>query len=454
MHVVLLNQAFHPDVVATAQMSKDLADELVRRGHTVTAVASRSIYGKKGAVLPKRETVDGIDVRRCGSSIFGKAGLIARLADFSLFYALATARVLTLRRPDVVVSFTTPPFIAVAGVLARWARGSRAVHWVMDLYPDVPVACGVMKPPGWSPGGMVTGFFEGLSRWVLRRSDVNVVLGRCMRQRVLSKGVPESRVRLIPVWAELGGITGKPREESEFRRSLGVGPAFTVMYSGNFGIGHDSATICEAMALLNAHPAGREIRFVFVGGGKRRAEVEGFIRQRGLTNASWHDYVPRGALGDSLAAADAHLISLRDGVEGIVVPSKLFGVMAAARASVFVGQPGSEIARVLDEDGAGVTVRPGDARGLADALLKMKADPAGTAAMGARARLALQGRYDAATAAAQWADLLEAVVEGRGRAPEPGQRGGGIIGGHAPVQSPGQPQEKGPGKSPAQRVPA
>lgn len=430
MHVVLLNQAFHPDVVATAQMSKDLADELVRRGHTVTAVASRSIYGKRGAVLPKRETIDGIDVRRCGSSIFGKAGIVARLADFGLFYALSTARVLTLRKPDVVVSFTTPPFIAMAGVLARWFRGARAVHWVMDLYPDVPVACGVMKPPGWSPGGMLTGAFERLNRFILRRSDVNVVLGRCMRQRVLAKGVPPAKVRLIPVWAELGGITGKSREQSDFRRALGVGDAFTVMYSGNFGIGHDAQTICDAMRLLRDDPAGKDIRFVFVGGGKRRAEVAKFIEQHALTNATWHNYVPREALGDSLAAADVHLISLRDGVEGIVVPSKLFGVMAAARASVFVGQPSSEIAQVLGEDRAGITVRPGDARGLADAILALKADPAGTASMGARARLALTGRYDAATAAAQWADLLEAVVTDRGRAPQPGQRGGGIIGGH------------------------
>src|SRR5688572_18295488 len=109
MHVLLLNQAFYPDIVSTAQMGRDLADALVRRGHKVTAVASRSIYGKKGAVLPKAETIDGIDIRRVGASFFGKTGYAARATDFALFYLLAAGKVLTGPRPDVVVSYTTPP---------------------------------------------------------------------------------------------------------------------------------------------------------------------------------------------------------------------------------------------------------------------------------------------------------------------------------------------------------
>lgn len=405
MHIVLLNQAFHPDVVATAQMSKDLADELVRRGHTVTAVASRSIYGQRGAVLPKREAIDGIDVRRPGFSLFGKAGYAARIVDFGFFYLLAMLRVLTLRKPDVVVSFTTPPFIALTGVLSRWLRGAHAVYWVMDLYPDLPVACGVMGRR--SP---FTWFFERVNRFLLRRSDVDVVLGRCMHDRVVAKKVRPEKLRLIPVWADVAGIDGSARDQSPFRTQWWLGDAFTVMYSGNFGIGHDAATICRAMELLKDRD---DIKFVFVGGGKRRAEVERFIADRSLGNALWHDYVPRGMLGQSLAAADVHLISLKEGVEGIMVPSKLFGIMAAARPSIFVGHPDSEIARVLAEHACGVTVREGDAQGLVDAILRMKGDAAGRAEMGRRAREALPGRYDRATATRQWADLLEGLCRGK-----------------------------------------
>lgn len=407
LHILLLNQAFYPDVVATAQLGKDLADELVRRGHRVSAVASRSIYGRAGASLPAREPVPVyaggpapvgvIDIHRVGASIFGKAGYGARVLDFALFYALALLKVLSLPRADVVVSFTTPPFIALVGLISRWLRGSKAIYWVMDLYPDLPVACGVMRE-----GAIGTRLMEGVNRFLLRHSDTTVVLGRCMRERVLGKGVPAARLRFIPVWGDGGEAT--PGGPNPYRERWAPGGEFVVMYSGNFGLGHEAGTILEVVRKLREE---KGIRFVFVGGGKRRAEVEGFIARHGLGNAFWEDYQPRESLSLSLAAGDIHLISLREGVEGIMVPSKLYGIMAAGRASVFVGHPSSEIARVLTEHDAGVTVREGDAEGLAAAILALRKDAARRAAMGENARRALRGRYDRATACAMWADLIE-----------------------------------------------
>lgn len=413
MHVLLLNQAFYPDIVSTAQMSRDLADTLVRRGHKVTAVASRSIYGSKGAVLPKSDHVDGIEIRRVGASLFGKSGIAARAADFGLFYLLAAGKVLTGPKPDVVVSFTTPPFIAAVGLLTRLLRGSRAVYWVMDLYPDLPVATDVMDPDSFS-----TGFFERLNRFVLRHSDADVVLGRCMRDRVIAKGTPGERVHEIPVWADTSGITGIARDDSPYRKEWNLGDAFTVMYSGNFGIGHETGTICRAMLRLRDRA---DIKFVFVGGGKRREEVEAFIRDNQLANAAWHEYVPRERLGESLAVADVHLISLKEGVEGIMVPSKLFGNMASARPSIFIGHPSSEIARVLEETRSGLCVREGDDAALVDAILELKGNPALAADMGARARRDMQGRFDRDTAAGQFVDLLESLT-GQKR-PSPARNG-------------------------------
>lgn len=415
MHVVLLNQAFHPDVVATAQMGKDLADHLVRHGHDVTAVASRSIYGKKGASLPAREQIevkhlDGtiagyIDVRRVGFSLFGKASILARIMDFALFYVLATLRVLTLKKPDVVVSYTTPPFIALVGLFCKWLRGSKAVYWVMDLYPDLPVACGVMRE-----GAAPTRFFEGVNRFLLRKSDANVVLGRCMRDRVLAKGVPASKVELVPVWSDLADLAPVAPDANTLRTEWGLAGKLIVMYSGNFGLGHDATTICNAMEILRDRD---DIAFVFVGGGKRRKEVEAFIRDKNLKNAQYRDYVARERLNESLGLADVHLISLKQGVEGIMVPSKLFGIMAVARPGIFVGDPSSEIARVLNESASGLTVREGDAQGLADAILTMAGDARQREQMGHNAIDHVHGRYDAASACAMWERLLTKMTDAK-----------------------------------------
>lgn len=412
MHVVLLNQAFHPDVVATAQMGKDLADHLVRQGHSVSAVASRSIYGKKGAALPARERIDvkrpdgslagHIDVHRVGFSLFGKASIAARLLDFALFYLLATLRVLTIKKPDVVVSYTTPPFIALVGLLCKWIRGSKAVYWVMDLYPDVAVACGVMRDTG-----RATKLFEWLNRFMLRNSDASVVLGRCMRDRVLSKGVPADKVELVPVWSDLAELTPVAPDDNKLRKEWNLTGKVVVMYSGNLGLGHDATTICGAMQRLKDRA---DIAFVFIGGGKRRAEVEAFIREHAIANAQYRDYVARDRLNESLGLADMHLISLKQGVEGIMVPSKLFGIMAVARPGVFVGEPSSEIARVLDESHSGIMVREGDADGLARAIDELAHDPARRAAMGKNAIEHVHGRYDALSACTMWERLLVRLV--------------------------------------------
>ena len=402
MRVLLLNQVFYPDVAATAQHAHDLARHLVASGHEVTAIASRSLYGQKGATLPARETVDGIEIRRVGKSLFGKAGIVARIADFALFYLAAGRVVLFGKRADVVVCFTTPPFIALVGWLTRLLRGTRFVYWVMDLYPDLPVACGVMKPRG-----LATRFFEGVNRFCLRRADRTVVLGRCMEERVLGKGVASTHVRRIGVWSDQSEIAPIPRDENPYRNEWNLGDRFVVMYSGNFGIGHDVDTMCRAAEMLRDDD---RIRFVFAGGGKKKAIVEEFVSSRELTNCVLAPYQPREKLDQSLSVADLHLASLLEGVEGIMVPCKLFGIMAAGRPCCFIGHPASELSRVLAEHECGFTVRQGDAEALVSHITRLAGDRAEAQRLGDNARRALAEAYDRHAACEQWRGLLEEVA--------------------------------------------
>lgn len=413
MHVVLLNQAFYPDVVATAQMAKDLADHLVERGHRVSVVASRSVYGKSGAELPKKETVDGIEIHRVGASLFGRSNIALRAADFAVFYARAAFRLLRVKNPDVVVSFTTPPFVAQLGLVNRLFRRNKAVFWLMDMYPDVAVACDVLKPKS-----LPTRFFDGLNRRILRKSDAVVVLGRCMQKLVLDKGTDPSRVHLIPVWADTSGIAPLEHADNPFREELGLPDnAVVFMYSGNWGIAHDADTICAAMQDVITNPPvdadnrAIPVRFVFIGGGKRRPEVEAFIAEHGLSESvRYLDYLPRDQIRYSLGAADAHLITVKEGLEGMIVPSKLFGIMAAARPSLYVGSTESEIARILTETDSGECFTEGSVAELAAAMRRFASGTDARRRMGANARTALEGRYDAQTACRAWGDFLEELV--------------------------------------------
>ena len=406
MRVLLINQTFYPDVAATAQHGHDLARHLVAQGHEVSVIASRSIYGKAGTALPPYEKVDGIEIHRVGRSFYGKAGLLARTTDFALFYLLTAAKAIQIGRHDVSVCFTTPPFIALLGLVLRGLRGTKVVYWVMDLYPDVLVVTGVLREDS-----LTTRVLERLNRLALARADRTVVLGRCMERRVLAKGIDPANVERINVWSDVNEICPRPRAENSYRREWGVGERTLVMYSGNFGIGHDVDTFAAGAKLLSDRS---DVMFAFVGGGKRKKQLIDAMRALGLTNFIEADYQPRERLGELLSAADIHLVSMMPRWAGVMVPSKIYGTLAAERPVIWVGGEGTEAAAVVHDADCGFVIAPGDAEGFAKAVRTLADDAQLRSDMGRRARRALAEKWGAPHAMKRWAALLERVVHGDG----------------------------------------
>ncbi len=405
MKVLLLNQVFYPDSAATAQHGWDLARHLKAHGHEVTAIASRSLYGDAGARLANEEVVDGIRIVRVGKSFFGKRGILARAFDFGLFYIAALLAALRLPKHDVIVCFTTPPFIAYAGLIVRLVKGTKCVQWVMDLYPDVAIEFGAMRR-----GSLVARLFERIGVRMTRKCDRSVVLGRCMRDRIVSKGVPAERIDLVNVWSDDEELAPIPPNENGYRREWSLGERFLVMYSGNFGIGHDVDTFLAAAEALRDDD---RIRFAFVGSGKRKAEVETFVRERSLANCIIAPVQPRERLGELLSAADAHLVTLREASLGLMVPSKFYGIMGAARPTIYIGPPASEVGRTIGETHCGATIAIGDVDGLVARIRAYAANPQEARADGERGRNALRERFNRAMSCERWRAILERAAATR-----------------------------------------
>jgi glycosyltransferase involved in cell wall biosynthesis len=401
MKVLLLNQVFWPDVAATAQHGHDLGRHLVERGACVTALSSRSLYGAAGGSLPREGHVDGIRIVRAGRSVFGKRGLASRAFDFLSFYLASMLKAISLPRQDVVVCFTTPPFIAFVGILLGWLKGTKVVCWTMDLYPDVPVAAGVLRR-----GSLAHSIFEALDRFCLKRADRIVVLGRCMEERVRARGIDPSKIEVINVWADDREVTVQPSEKSVLRTEWGLGNAFVVEYSGNFGIGHDGAAMYGAMEAMRKDEG---LRWVVVGGGTKRAEVETFVREHAICNAVLRPYQRRERLGELLALGDVHLVTIAEGFDGLLVPSKFYGVLAAGRPVVYVGPRDTEVARVIASASCGVLIAQGDSAALVQAIQSLRADPTLVEAMGRRARVAFERDYTRDRACDRWHELLRRI---------------------------------------------
>jgi glycosyltransferase involved in cell wall biosynthesis len=403
LNVLMVNQGFWPDVAATAQHGHDLARAFVRRGDRVTALASRSIYGESGSTLAAKEQVDGIQVVRVAKSAFGKQLIAGRIYDFLAFYLAAVTMAVRLPRPDLVICFTTPPFVALIGLILKCVRGSRFIFWAMDLYPEVPEAAGLMKRQ--SP---LTRLLLWVDTTCMRRADVVVVLGRCMRERVISRGVEPNHIEMINVWADPDEIAARPRQQTSLRKAWDVGDDFVIEYSGNFGVGHDERSLFEAMRAMRDE---RWLRWVIVGGGTKKVDLDDFVRREKINNVVLRGYQPRDALGDLLALGDVHLVTMAAEFEGLMVPSKFYGVLAAGRPVIFVGPAASEVARVIAHERCGIIVPPGDGKALERAVRRLHEDPQERSAMGLRGRAVLQERFNTARACEEWYRLVHRIVE-------------------------------------------
>jgi glycosyltransferase involved in cell wall biosynthesis len=259
----------------------------------------------------------------------------------------------------------------------------------------VAVALGRLRNPA------IVGGLSRLNRGLRRRAARIVAIGRDMADRLIADGAPASKIHVIPNWAD--GRALRPLDgRSALRREHGWEGRFVVMHSGNVGLSQDLETFLDAAERLRDEP---DVVCAIVGDGAGAAVLKERASRSGLCNVRFLPYQPKAELADSLGAADVHLISLRPGLSGAIVPSKVYGIMAAGKPFLAAVDPGSEPALLAEEHGCGVRVDPSCPDGLADAIRRVRGLP--LAEMGRRAREAFESRYDRPIAAAAYRRLLE-----------------------------------------------
>jgi colanic acid biosynthesis glycosyl transferase WcaI len=425
VRIFFVNRYFHPDHSATSQMLGDLAFALADRGHRITVVTSRLSYDDPAARFPGRETVRGVEIIRIATTGFGRSGLLGRAVDYVTFYLAAAWLLLRqVRGGDMVVAKTDPPLLSIVTTPVVRLRSAYPVNWLQDVYPEVVTALGMAR------GGFSRIPFAVL-RWLrdraLRKASLNVAIGERMAAEVYRSGATPAQVRIIPNWADGRLVRPIARRDNELRRAWGLADAFVVGYSGNLGRAHDTETILSAIALTaasraipvvdgaSAAPASElthgdgAVEWLFVGGGAQLTGLKSRIEQRGDRNVRFKPYQPRDQLSASLAVPDVHLITLRPGLEGFIVPSKYYGIAAAGRPAIFIGDPEGEIGRILRATGTGLVVAESDGAALARAIVSLAGDRQSADEMGRRARALFDEKYDLSFAVAAWDDVIRSL---------------------------------------------
>lgn len=373
MHILLLNEYYPPDTSATAKMAAQVAETLARR-HEVTVVAGRPSYDPDEFYpfsFLRREKRNNVNVECVGSTAYPRHAMRRRVSNYLSYLALAVPRALALR-PDLVLAMTDPPIAGIAGAFVARVACRPFVYNIRDLYPDMAIGGDIVRPAKWVER------WEKMHRQALNQAARVIVLGDDMRERIVSKGIAPEKVVVVRDGATVQ--SAMPGQQDPIVAEIRCGFPFVVLHAGNLGFYGAWDTLLKAARILRNEDTG----LVFVGGGANRDSIS--AAANGIPNIRFLPFRPAEQVPHVMMAGDLHVITVRRGLEGVVVPSKLYSTLAAGRPVLAVAPSGSDVARIVVESGCGLAADPDDPLAVAQAIRQLRGDPARLATMALRAR--------------------------------------------------------------------
>jgi colanic acid biosynthesis glycosyl transferase WcaI len=395
VHVLVLNEYFPPDTSATAKLALEFLEPL-SRNHRVTVLCGRPSYDpseRHPYYLWHREIRGNLVIERVGSTAFPRHQMRGRVSNYLSYLALAVPRALAIRA-DVILSFTDPPVMGIAAsYVARLSRRP-FIYYINDLYPDMAVGGNIVQP------GRLIKRWERVHRKALRGAARVIVLGEDMRDRILAKGVDPARISIVRSGTPLP--ESLPSPDNSVARQIRGDFRFVLVHAGNLGFYGAWRTLIRAARLLEPDGVG----LVFVGDGARKSEID--AEAAGCAAVRFLPYFSARDIPLVLAAGDMHVITVKRGLEGVVVPSKLYPLLAAGRPILAVAPDDADAARILRRSGCGLVADPDDAEAVAEAVRQVLRDPDLLPDMSARAR-AIAPTYDKVKEINAFVNLVEEV---------------------------------------------
>ncbi|HZB78266.1 MAG TPA: glycosyltransferase family 4 protein [Actinomycetota bacterium] len=402
MKLAVVCPHFEPDVAPTGAVMTRIVHELAARGHRLEVFTSLPWYREHriepaygGRMVRYEDTPWGRIARIHPFPTSDKRNLVRRAAAYAGYSTLATAIGMRGGPVDGVLAMSPPLTLGLTGWAIAKRRGAPLIFNVQDVYPDVAVELGMLT------NARVIALARRLERICYERADAVTVLSEDVMENVTTKTRSRTRVREIPNFVDTNTITPRPKDNA-YRREFGLSDKRVVMYAGNVGLSQSLDLIIEAAAALAYE---EDLVFVINGGGAARAALE--RRAEGMPNVRFVDIQPPDRLPEVLAAADLHLVPLRRGLARSSVPSKTYSVMAAGRPQLASVDRGSEITRLLERSGGGVSVAPEDAEAFTKALRDLLDAPERMEEMGRAARSFVEGWASPAAVARSYEELFE-----------------------------------------------
>lgn len=396
MHILLLNEYFPPDTSATAKCAVQVAEALAEK-HRVTVVAGRPSYDpteRHPRYLLRREVRGNIAVERVGSTAYPRFQMRRRVSNYLTYLSLAIPRALSIRS-DVVLAMTDPPIEGIAGAAVARMSHRPFVYNIRDMYPDMAVGGSIVRP------GSFTARWETMHRWALRRAARVVVLGEDMRDRIVAKGVDPGRVVISRDGIPIPESTPSP--DNSVAREIRGEFRFVLVHAGNLGFYGAWQTLITAVRMLENEGVG----LVFIGEGAMKSQVEAMAA--GCRAIRFLPFRPASEVPLVLSSGDMHVVTVKRGLEGVVVPSKLYPTLAAGRPVLGVAPEECDVVRIVRRSGCGLAANPDDPNSVVEAIRGVLHDSEHLRNMGLRAR-EIAFSYDRVKQLKIFTETLEEVV--------------------------------------------
>jgi len=401
--ILFLNRSFYPDVESTGQLLTELCEELAY-DFDVHVVCGNPLFREvknKGWVT--RSDYKNITIWRVNNTRFSKKHLLLRLFNLSSYFILCFFKVLGFKKVSCVISETDPPLLGIIAFLYSFLRGVPFVYYVQDLFPDVGIVNRNLTHP------LFIFLLKRANKFLYDRAQRIIVPGRDMKKRLGKENhVPLSKIKVVENWADHREIYPVKQEQNDFFQENFSQDKFVVMYSGNMGLSQDLENVIDAADLLKEN---RDILFVFIGEGACKKRLTNLSLSRGLKNVRFLTYQDKKSLKFTLGAARIHLVPMKKGMGGIIVPSKVYGIMAAGKPYIAALDKQSEVHRITKEFYCGIHVPPSDVRALKNAVVWAYRHQPEIEKMGERGRRALEKYYSREICTQKFKNIIHKICE-------------------------------------------
>ena len=362
MEILFFNRSFYPDIEATGQLLTELCEELTKHGHNITVIAGKPYYHNQNNsfFFLRTEIYKDITIIRTGGTTLSKESLFKRIINLFFYFLFAFCGGFTLKkRPDIVISLTDPPVISLLGILFSKIYKAKFIYYCNDIYPDIGIITGKLKNP------FLNFLLQKSNMLSFTLADKIICIGESMKKRIIQKGIREDKISVIHNWVDTEKIYEVKKEDNSFINEYKLENKFIVMYSGNLGL---TQNLEELLKVVQYFQNRTDIKFLFIGEGAYKKRLMTFAQNSNLTNLDFLPYQPKEKLKFSLSAANIHLVPFQKGLTGVLVPSKIYGILACGKPFVAWVDKESEIYEIAHDFKCGITVPPGDIRNTVRAI--------------------------------------------------------------------------------------